>query len=204
MAANRPARTAKDQRQEEVRARIVEAARELFETKGAEGLSIRAIATRAGLPTMTLYSYFPNKMAIVRALWSLAFDPLFAAMTAAEEAETDPKARLRAVAHAYVDYWLAHPDRYRIIYTIEDRRESGQDQWFIEETDVIASHMRFGPLIAAARGAPDKDHREEAEALICALTGVAHLLIGVSEYPWRSGVTYVDAILRGFVSPSAT
>lgn len=191
-------RTPKDERQEQVRARIVEAARELFETKGAEGLSIRAIAARAGLPAMTLYSYFPNKMAIVRALWSLAFDPLFAKMRAIETAEPEPKARLRKAAQAYVDYWLSHPDRYRIVYTIEDRRESGQDQWFIEETDVIAAHMRFGQLIAAARGDPQGDDRIRAEALICALTGVAHMLIGVSEYPWRPSDRYVETILAGF------
>ena len=64
------------------RDRIVAAARELYEEKGIQGLSMRMIASRVGLPTMTLYGYFPSKMAIVRALWSMAFDPLLFAMRA--------------------------------------------------------------------------------------------------------------------------
>lgn len=193
-----PPATSKEQRQEAVRARILEAAREIFEAKGSGALSIRAIAARAGVPAMTLYSYFPSKTAIVRALWSLAFDPLFAEMRAAEDAEAEPRARLLRVAQAYVDYWLAFPDRYRIVFLIEDRREADQDPWFIGETDVVPAYMRFGPLIAAAKGDPGGDHTREAEALICALTGVVHMLVTVSEYPWADSRTYVEVVMRAF------
>jgi len=191
-------RSPKTLRQEEGRARILEAARTLFETGGAAGLSIRAIAARAGMPTMTLYSYFPSKTAIVRALWSQAFAPLFTEMEAAEAAHADPKARLRAVARTLVGYWLRFPDRYRIVFLIEDRREREDDRWFIEETDVVPAYLRFGPLIAAARGDAGGDHEREGEALVCALTGVVHMLVTVSEYAWAPSEIYVDAIVRGF------
>ena len=198
MALAPKAKTPRAQRQEEGRARILEAARALFDEGGVGALSIRAIATRAGMPTMTLYSYFPGKVALVRALWSEAFAPLFAEMAAAEAAEADPKLRLRKVAQTLVDYWLKHPDRYRIVFLIEDRRENPQDPWFIEETDVVAGYLRFPPLIAAARGDPDGDYLREGEALLCALTGVVHMLVTVSEYRWASSETYVDVIARAF------
>lgn len=185
------------QRREEGQARILEAARALFDASGVEGLSIRAIAARAGMPAMTLYSYFPSKTAIIRALWAEAFAPLLAEMEAAEAAETDPKARLLAVAQALVGYWLAHPDRYRIVFLIEDRRETEADPWFIDETDVVPAYMRFAPLIAAARGDPAGDYLREGEALVCALTGVVHLLVTVSEYRWADAREYVALIVRG-------
>lgn len=188
----------RDQRHEAVTARVLEAARERFEAKGAAGLSIRAIAAHAGMPPMTLYSYFPSKSAIVRALWSEAFDPLIEEMRAAEAADDDPKARLRKVAQALVAYWLRFPDRYRIVFMIEDKREAGQHQWFIDETNVVASYMRFGPLIAAARGDPGGDYAREGEALICSLTGIVHMLVTVSEYPWVSSEAYVDVVVRAF------
>jgi len=193
-----PAAPSRAQRQEERRGRILEAARALFDASGVAGLSIRAIAARAGMPAMTLYSYYPSKTAIIRALWSEAFAPLFAAMTAAEAAEAEPKARLLAVAQALVDYWLAHPDRYRIVFLIEDRRESEADAWFIDETDVVPAYMRFAPLIAAARADPAGDYLHDGEALVCALTGVVHMLVTVSEYRWAPAQTYVAAIVRGF------
>lgn len=185
-------------RQQEGRERVLEAARALFQAGGAAALSVRAIAARAGMPTMTLYGYFPSKTSIIRALWSEAFAPLFARLDAVEAAEADPKARLHKVAQALVDYWLEFPDRYRIVFLIEDRREKPQDAWFIEETDVVPAYVRFAPLIAVARGEPGGDFHCDGEALVCALTGVVHMLVTVSEYPWADSRTYVEAIVRGF------
>lgn len=188
----------KEKRQEQTRERILDAARKLFAAKGVAGLSIRAIATRAGMPAMTLYTYFPGKMGIVRALWSEAFDPLFVEMEAAEKSETDPKKRLRKVAQTMVDYWMKYPDRYKIVFLIEDRREQEDDKYFIEETDVVPALFRFKDLIAAARNDPGGDYQREAEALICSLIGITHLLVGVSEYPWKSSDTYIDVIMHAF------
>lgn len=84
-----------------------------------------------------------------------------------------------------------------MVFLIEDRREG--ENWFIDESNVVPAHLRFGPLIAVARGAPEADATRYAEALICALTGVAHMLVTVSEYGWAPAETYVDAVLRGFV-----
>jgi AcrR family transcriptional regulator len=202
MAKARRAAPSREQRHEEGRGRVLEAARALFDEAGVAGLSIRAIAARAGMPTMTLYGYFPSKTAIIRALWSQAFAPLFAELAAAEAAEAEPKARLRRACRTLVDYWLRFPDRYRIVFLIEDRRESETDPWFIEETDVVPAYMRFAPLIAAARGDARADaagdYLREGEALVCALTGVVHMLVTVSEYPWAASETYVDVIVRAF------
>lgn len=188
----------KEERQEAARARILEAARELFQTGGVASLSVRAIAARAGMPAMTLYGYFPGKTAIIRALWSEAFEPLFVELEAAEASETDAKARLRRVAQTLVDYWLRFPDRYRMVFLVEDRREGDNEKWYIEETDVVAGYVRFAPLIAAARDDPDGDYSRDGEALLCSLTGVVHMLVTVSEYPWSASETYVDAILRAY------
>jgi len=188
----------RDQRQGEGRARILDAARELFVSGGVAGLSVRAIAARAGMPPMTLYGYFPHKTAILRALWSDALAPLYDEMAAAEKAERNPKKRLHRVAQTMVDYWLEHPDRFRIVFLTEDRREGEGDKWYIEETGQASTISRFAPLIAEARGDPDGDYLRESEALLCAISGVAHMLIMLSEYPWTKSKAYVDLLVRGF------
>ncbi|MGO4713334.1 TetR/AcrR family transcriptional regulator [Bradyrhizobium sp. 2TAF24] len=188
----------RERRRKEGQARILEAARQLFETDGVAGLSIRMIAKRAGMPAMTLYRYFPHKTAIVRALWSEAFAPLFVELDAAEAAETEPRARLRRVAQTFVDYWLRFPARYKVVFLIEDRRESEEDRWFIEETDVVPELRRFSRLLAALQDDTAADPAAAGEALFCALIGVTHLLVGMPEYRWASSQTYIDRILRGF------
>jgi AcrR family transcriptional regulator len=175
---------------------ILVAATSLVEEKGIAGLSMRAIAARASMPTMTLYSYFPSKTSIVRALWAIAFDPLFSEMRAAEVEEKNAKSRLRAVARTYVDYWLRFPDRYRMVFLLEDTRDNVEDRMFIDQSDVVPSYLRFAPLIADALET-SLDCRMEAEALICALTGIAHMAITVSEYGWAPSSNYVDLIVDG-------
>ncbi len=190
----------RDDPRHQTRQQIVAVAKELYDEKGVRGLSMRLIAKRVGLPTMTLYGYFPSKTAIVRALWSMAFDPLFAAMGQAERAAVDPARRLSLVANCVVDYWLEHPDLYRLVYLVEDRRERGDPNWFISETDVVSSYMRMAPLIAEARGTPHIDCTAAAEALNCALTGIAHMRITVSEYPWAPSPDYVEILLAGVLN----
>ncbi len=188
----------REQRRQEGRARILDAARDLFETDGVAGLSIRLIAKRAGMPAMTLYRHFPSRTAIVRALWAEAFVPLFVELDAAEATETDPRARLRKVAQAFVDYWLRFPARYKVVFLIEDRRESEEDKWFIEDDDVVPELQRFSKLIAAVQHDPAEDPVADGEALFCALIGITHLLVGMPEYRWANSTVYVDRVLRAF------
>lgn len=181
-----------------MRERIIEAAKKLFDEKGLGGISMRRIATLVGIPTMTLYGYFPSKTAIIRGLWSFAFDPVFAEMRKAEDEIDDPKERLERTSKIYVEYWIEYQDRYRMVFLVEDRKEGNDPNWFIDETDVTQSYMRFGPMIAEARGTPDVDCTVEAEAWLCALTGIVHMAITVSEYPWSDASAYVDRLLPAF------
>lgn len=187
------------QESSETRARILNAARKLFEEEGAAGLSMRSIGVRAEIPTATVYGYFPSKTAIIRGLWSLAFDPLFAELSAEGQRHTDPKLRLKHVALTYMHYWIGHADRYRMVFLVEDSPEPADESWFINQTSVIESYLRFSSMIADARGETNRDCQVEAEALICALNGVVHMAVTVSEYPWSLPEQYLDIILVGCV-----
>lgn len=51
------------------RARLLEAALELFETRGFDGVAVPEIAKAAGVATGTVYLYFRDKAALVNALY---------------------------------------------------------------------------------------------------------------------------------------
>jgi AcrR family transcriptional regulator len=55
----------------ETRAKILDAARRLFEAQGYAATSMQAIADEAGVALKTLYVAFDNKAGILRALWNL-------------------------------------------------------------------------------------------------------------------------------------
>jgi AcrR family transcriptional regulator len=51
------------------RARLLDAALDLFETRGFDGVAVPEIAAKAGVAVGTVYRYFPGKEALVNALY---------------------------------------------------------------------------------------------------------------------------------------
>ena len=84
---------------------VLAAARDVLAERGAEGLSMRAVATRAGVAPNALYSHVANRAALVDAL----LDDLLAAVPEPSP-DADPATGLRAVMLASFDLVARHPD----------------------------------------------------------------------------------------------
>jgi len=59
----------RDTSKDNKRARLLEAALDLFETRGFDGVAVPEIAAKAGVATGTVYRYFESKEALVNALY---------------------------------------------------------------------------------------------------------------------------------------
>ena len=79
---------------------IVEAAAHILRDEGAAALTTNAVAARAGVSIGSLYQYFPNKQAIVRAL--IAREVKLA--EAIRPAAIDSDAPAAEIVHAIVDW----------------------------------------------------------------------------------------------------
>jgi TetR/AcrR family transcriptional regulator, tetracycline repressor protein len=84
---------------------VLAAARDVLAERGAEGLSMRAVAGRAGVAPNALYSHVENRAALVDAL----LDDLLAGVPAPAR-DAEPAAGLRAVMLASFDLVARHPD----------------------------------------------------------------------------------------------
>lgn len=74
------------------RARILDAALDLFERQGYDGTTVNQIADAAGITPMTFFRHFPTKDAV---LVTDPYDPLIAEVVAAQPAELPPLERVR-------------------------------------------------------------------------------------------------------------
>ncbi len=99
----------------DVSSALLVAAEEILATAGVDGLTIRAVASRAGVAPMGVYSRFSNKDGLIDALFARGFQQLLDAMTAVPA--TGSVARLRAAGDAYRDFALAHPHVYRLMFS---------------------------------------------------------------------------------------
>src|ERR1043165_2700215 len=90
---------------DETRARIMEAAMELFQRQGFDAATMRAIAAEAGVATGAAYYYFDSKDAIVLAFYEQSqaeLEPLLETVLAGSK---DFKTLLRQVIEAKLNYF---------------------------------------------------------------------------------------------------
>jgi len=91
---------------------IADAALELLEAEGPEGLSMRKLAERLGIRAPSIYKHVPDKEALEAAIISAAFELQADAFAAALEGADDP---LTALAQVYRDFAHEHPHLYRLM-----------------------------------------------------------------------------------------
>jgi AcrR family transcriptional regulator len=97
---------------EAFRTRLCNVAEKLFAAHGPDGVTMREMADELGVSSMTPYRYFKDKDAILAAVRTRAFNQFAAAM---ESAPRNAKAR---PGNAYLDFALAHPAAYRLMFDV--------------------------------------------------------------------------------------
>lgn len=110
--------TRRELKREETEAEIKEVARQQMAEVGAAALSLRSIAREMGLTAPALYRYFANRDALVTALIVEAYSSLATAMAAADatRARDDFNGRFQAIAFAFRNWAIQHPQDFALIY----------------------------------------------------------------------------------------
>jgi len=110
----------RERHRETLRSDLIEAARQLVQEEGYDGLTIRKLARRVGYAPMSVYSYFADKQDILLALAEDRFAIL--ARRIEENTSDDPVEALRAVMTEYAAFGLGNPNEYRIVFMTEKTR----------------------------------------------------------------------------------
>ncbi|MDF1630747.1 MAG: TetR/AcrR family transcriptional regulator [Alcanivoracaceae bacterium] len=184
-----------DERQAKVD-KIIEAAQSLFVAEGYPSVSMRKIAAKADMGTMTLYKYFPNKNAILHHIWADFFDELFDLIRASVGKEKEAKSQLKSMCITYLNYWVEHKDRFRIVFLNEDRASSS-DEFFINHTNIVEELLAvIAPMMQdLLSSVGDSSVMVFLESLMCFVHGIALNVITISEYPWNDYEKYIDIFL---------
>lgn len=108
------------QREQAERERLIVAtARELAEQQGWDAVTTRRLAERIEYSQPVLYSHFRGKREIIGAVALDGAAELAAAVRSAASAQDDPRARVTALARAYLDFAEQHPAVYDAIFQLD-------------------------------------------------------------------------------------
>src|SRR5688500_9033811 len=91
----------------DLRQAVLGTAGEMMEKEGLAALSMREVARRAGVSHNAPYRHFPDRDSLLRALAAEGFERLGDAL------QSRPR---REMGEAYVDFALAHPERFRLMF----------------------------------------------------------------------------------------
>jgi len=194
----RPATVRSRELESEATRRDILAAAEVLLARGGEaGLSIREVCARAGVTPPTIYHHFGDKNALV----DRVVDDCFAAFDQAlaqhrPTPPTDAVEALRWGFDRYVEYGVAHPTHYRLMFfrRIGPPTPSG-----------IASYDRLRRLITAvaAAGRLRADVEVATRAAWCTLHGATSLIICGYFTPDDPAVALLrDAMIAQFTNPT--
>src|SRR5688572_10720436 len=105
----------REREKQELRTKILDAARELFVQEGYEAVTMRRIAERIEYSPTAIYLHFKDKDSLLRELCEADFLKLAEELVARELPE-DPVARLRGAALGYVEFARRYPNHYRLMF----------------------------------------------------------------------------------------
>jgi AcrR family transcriptional regulator len=156
---------------DEVRERLITAALQVIDERGLGEMTVRRLAEAAGTSTMSVYSRFGNRGAVLQALYIRVYEMLGQALSAVPVGP-EPVADLIALAGAYRGFALASRARYAFMFD-----QGSADFQPGESLRSRCFQSALEPLIRAARRAA-KDGTNPLRAAYC-LWCVMHGLLGL-------------------------
>jgi AcrR family transcriptional regulator len=153
-----------------LRARLVDVGVELVALEGAQALTLREIARRAGVSHGAPRRHFPTHLELLSAIARRGFAELAAQAAAASgDGTAPPREQLTALGRCYLRFALDNRGMYELMFR-HDLLESGH--LGLRDTS-LPLFARLVELVGRAR--PDADARLVAGALWANLHGIAQL-----------------------------
>ncbi|HEX2542633.1 MAG TPA: TetR/AcrR family transcriptional regulator [Caldimonas sp.] len=183
-----------------LREALIEAAESVLAERGLQGFSLREVARRSGVSPAAPAHHFGDADGLLRAVATLAFDGLTAALEAGNaRGGGDPVARLREQGVGYVGFALRYPGRFGLMFRTGLTRDDALER--SAHAAFMALEQGVRDLFAVPAGVPLAPMQRSALMSIWSVVhGFAHLtLAGQLAHVAPPGGR--DAMLRGVLAP---
>lgn len=182
---------------EELRGRILAAARELFVSEGYENVSMRKIANKIEYSPTTIYLYFKDKAALLDSVCKETLLNLLDTLEQLKRDKGDPVETLRKSGEAYIRFGLEYPQDYKLTFVIRPQFQTGLgleegsvgEKVFNYLYDMVSECIR-------QRRFRDVDVEITGQVLWSAVHGVTLLLIDFPDFPWTERDKLIDAVIN--------
>jgi AcrR family transcriptional regulator len=201
----------RERERQELRERILDAARTLFAEQGYDAVTMRKIAEKIEYSPTAIYFHFKDKQTLLQELCDTDFGAL------AHEFQkiariTDPIDRLRQIGRAYVGFAIAYPNHYRLMFMTPSKASLNPDSSRLakgnpEEDAYAFLRATVSEAIAAGRMRAELSNADLVSQMVWAGThGVVSLHISNCDDSWidwydarETAHALIETMLRGLV-----
>jgi AcrR family transcriptional regulator len=105
-----------------LREALIHGACQQIEQEGAIALNLSKLAQKIGVSQPAVYRHFPNKQALAISVAQRGLEQLAEALQkATQNVESNAFESIRAIAKAYVEFALNHPEMTRLMFSMKER-----------------------------------------------------------------------------------
>lgn len=129
----------RETQREDVRERIVEAARDIVSEEGLDALSMRALGVRIGISPGTIYQHFQDKDELLRSVMAEGFKRLGESMDeelGKVEGGASPLARYAAMGRGYARFAVKNTGYFRTMFKMPAVAQLEQCPGAAEDVDI--------------------------------------------------------------------
>ena len=192
----------KQREKDDMRALILDAAREIFLEKGYELASIRSIAEKIDYSPGTIYLYFKDKDEIFHLLHEEGFRRMLEKMSVLEHV-ADPFERLKAMGRVYMEFAENNKDFYQLMFIMQTpfKHEEHEDQWKM-------GHDTLQYLQHVVKLCQDKGHFKGKDPVLFSFTiwaclhGICALFVSdrCKAFPGMDPILLINNSFKDFIS----
>ncbi|MGY5886004.1 TetR/AcrR family transcriptional regulator [Modestobacter lacusdianchii] len=176
---------------------LVDAAERVLVRDGLGAVTVRAVATEAGVAPMGVYNRFGSKDGLIAAVLVRGFDGLRAAVS--QDDDPDPVARLLASGRNYRQFALDRPQHYGAMFGGRPLPTEGAEELLAHATaafEALVDHVRYGMARGALR---EGDPLETAQVIWSSVHGAVSLELGGAVLTADPAATY-ESLLQLIVA----
>jgi AcrR family transcriptional regulator len=198
----------REREKQELRDKIMDAARAIFATEGYDAVSMRRIAEQIEYSPAAIYVHFPDKESLFREVVGCDFMRLSGDFTRLTSI-ADPVQRIRELGRTYIKFGTRHPNHYRLMFMTDHNAKSGAADKPLPGESGQGAYSFLSSAVEEAMIAGEFREELDDPALVtqtlwAAVHGVTSLQIVKGKSPhlkWtsleRRTDAMVDSILRG-------
>jgi len=162
-----------EERRQALREKLVDAAEKRVAEGGSHTVKARDLAADASCAVGAIYTVVSDLGEIILAVNGRTFRRLGAAVEQDLQAHAadDPTAQLIAIAHAYLDFAIAHRNLWHSLFDIEQSPGLAVPDWYWAELDQLFAHIA-GPVAACFPALSEAEQALMTRALFSSVHGI--------------------------------